>query len=183
MAHRHKPVRSLVAFYPQGQPRRWRQLVHLGAAVSAAALTFTSLAGPATAAGLASFTFSGAVNGTLRISEPPCSEVGGYGGQLGLYGSLKGSSIRQWQVDVNALKAGTYKSFKRGRNGVASASIVLSGATSTTDYWWISTSGELTTTKTSGKFKITLGPDTGAASGVAGKGTIHLSGSYKCNPS
>jgi hypothetical protein len=123
-----------------------------------------------------SFTFSGAVAGTLKGD---CGgPMAGYGGSLTISGSLKGSPANEWILNVNTplggKKGGTFRDFKRGTNGLAPASIVLQGETSKSRYNWISISGSVTTTPTSGHLQVTFGPDVGAATGVVGKGTIHL---------
>ena len=153
-------------------------------AVFAAACGLALLALPATAsaapaAGSASFTFSGAVRGTLSEPNPSCSEIGGYGGQFSLTGKLKGSPAGEWNVNVNALghkSGGTFKKFGGlTGNGV---SIVLNSSGSTA-YYWISKTGTLTTSATAGKVDVVLGPDQSFV-GKPGKGTIHLKGSWGC---
>jgi hypothetical protein len=135
---------------------------------------------PAYAAGNTTFKFSGAVKGTLSSSNQSCSQVGAYGGQFEFFTTLKGSKLNEWTVNVNALgkkKGGTFKKFGGlTGNGV---SIVLSGSNGTTGYYWISKSGTLTTSSTSGSLNVVLGPDQ-SFSGKPGKGTIHLTGSWGC---
>lgn len=130
------------------------------------------------------FTFSGAVQGTLTQNYGACTGIGGYGGTFDIASPLKGSKNIEWTVNVNNLgkekQGGTFKKFTGLLgNGV---SIVLQGSSGTTDYFWITKSGTLTITPTSGHLKVVLGPDQ-ATSGKPGKGTIDLTGSWGCTAS
>jgi hypothetical protein len=111
-------------------------------------------------------------------------QVAGYGANLTIPAAFKGSPAKEWILNVNTpsggKKGGTFTDFKRGANGLAPASVVLQGETSSKLYNWISTSGKVTTAPTSGRLNVTFGPDVGAATGVVGKGTIHVSGSWSC---
>jgi hypothetical protein len=127
------------------------------------------------------FVFSGAVQGTLTQSDGSCTQIGGYGGTFDFASPLKGSKNIEWTVNVNNLgkqkHGGTFKKFTGLLgNGV---SIVLQGSNGKTDYFWITKSGTLTITPTSGHLKVVLGPDQ-AVSGKPGKGTIYLTGSWGC---
>jgi hypothetical protein len=87
-------------------------------------------------------------------------------------------------VNVNNLgkqkNGGTFKKFGGlTGNGV---SIVLQSSNGTTDYYWASKSGKLTTSPTSGSLNVVLVPDQ-SFSGKPGKGTIHLTGSWGCQAS
>jgi hypothetical protein len=50
-----------------------------------------------------------------------------------------------------------------------------------TAYYWASKSGKLTTTKKSGNMSVNLVPDH-ALVGKPGKGDIHITGSWGCQP-
>lgn len=120
------------------------------------------------------------MQGTLSEPNTGCNEVGGYGGEFSFSNKFKSSSSDEWTVNVNAIghkKGGTFEKFGRLiGNGV---SIVLEGTNANTAYYWIPKSGVLTTTPTSGKVNVVLGPDQ-SFSGKPGKGTIHLTGSWGC---
>ena len=160
---------------------RW---VGLGAMVVAGALT--TFWGPAVAQAApppskTTFTFSGALQGTLSSSNEGCTEVGGYGGEFEFYARLKGSSSTEWTVNVNALNGkkagGTYKKFGGLiGNGV---SIVFDGSNGKTTYYWASKSGTLTTSLTGGSLSVVLVPDQSFV-GKPGKGTVHVTGSWGC---
>jgi hypothetical protein len=131
------------------------------------------------------FTFTGAVKGTMSQANSDCNEVGGYGGEFEFDTNkpqLKGSSNNSWTVNVNALngkkKGGTYKKFGGLiGNGV---SIVLDGSNGKQGYYWASKSGTLTTSPTGGSLNVKLVPDKGALSGKPGKGDISIKGSWGC---
>ena len=128
------------------------------------------------------FTFAGAVEGTLTQPDLECNGVGGYGGMFEFEANrLKGSSDSSWVVNVNNLGAkrngGTFTNFGGiTGNGV---SIVLQGSNGKTDYFWASKSGKVTISPSGGSLKVVLVPDRGV-SGKPGKGTIHLTGSWGC---
>jgi hypothetical protein len=161
-----------------------RHRVGLGAIVVTGGLAIfsvPSLAQAATAPSNTTFKFSGAVQGTLTQSDGSCTQIGGYGGTFDFASPLKGSKNIEWTVNVNNLgkqkHGGTFKKFTGLLgNGV---SIVLQGSNGKTDYFWITKSGTLTITPTSGHLKVVLGPDQ-AVSGKPGKGTIYLTGSWGC---
>ena len=161
--------------------RRLRRCVFLSAG-ALALLGVPALAQAALAPHTQSFTFSGAVTGTLKGG---CgSPTGGYGGDLAMPGSLKGSPASLWLMSVNTplggKNGGTFKDFKRGADGMAPSSIVLQGRASPRVYNWISTTGVVTTTSTSGHLHVTFGPDVGVGTGLVGKGTIRITGSWNC---
>jgi hypothetical protein len=166
---------------------RWNRVPMLaaGAACAVALCALPSGAAGASAPSKTSFKFTGSVSGTLSMSNTPCEEVGGYGGEFDFYGKLKGSAThgaKQWAVNVNALngkkKGGTYTKFGGlTGNGI---SIVFDGSNGKTAYYWASKSGKLTTTQKSGSLSVNLVPDRGLV-GKPGKGNIHISGSWGCN--
>jgi hypothetical protein len=130
------------------------------------------------------FTLTGSVSGKFSMSNGPCSEIGGYGGQFDFYDkAIKGATngANEWVVNVNALNGkkngGTYTKFGGlTGNGV---SVVFDGSNGKTAYYWASKSGKLTTTKTSGSLSVNLVPDQSFV-GKPGKGDIHISGSWGC---
>jgi hypothetical protein len=145
--------------------------------VGAGALVICGLPSVAEAAAptTSTFTLTGSVSGTLTMANGPCDEIGGYGGEFAYYQKLSGSSAenaKNWTVNVNALghkKGGTFT--KMGGllgNGV---SIVLSG----------SNGKKIVTTTTSGTANVQLVPDK-SFTGKPGKGDIHITGSWGCNP-
>ena len=161
----------------------------LGSLVAAGALA-TLLGGSVAAQAAAtptktSFHFTGAVQGTLTQSNSDCNQVGAFGGEFEFYNKLKGSSNDEWTVNINNLgknkNGGTFTTFTGLLgNGV---SIVLESSNGKTDYWWASKSGKLTISKTSGTVSVLLVPDTSAGTGVPGRGTIGLTGSWGCQAS
>ena len=163
--------------------RRGFVLVFLGMATTLALVTGPALEQAGATPSSTTFHLSGAVQGTLTQSNSGCgTDVGAFGGQFSYYTKLKGSNNDSWTVNVNNVgknkKGGTFKKFGGLLgNGV---SIVLAGSNGKSDYWWISKSGTLTISSTSGSVSVLLGPDTSAASGKPGKGTIHLTGSWGC---
>ena len=167
--------------------RLMRRRFGLGAVVAAgtlAAFSVPVVAQAATPPSQTTFHFSGAVQGTLTQSNSDCNQVGGYGGQFQFSTKLKGSNSNEWTVNVNNLgkqkNGGTFKKFGGlTGNGV---SIVLQSSNGTTDYYWASKSGKLTTSPTSGSLNVVLVPDQ-SFSGKPGKGTIHLTGSWGCQAS
>ncbi len=125
------------------------------------------------------FTFSGALRGTVTLPNGLCS---GSGGQFSFLGSkLKGVGAHIWTVDVNAPSSngGTWKKFTSNVSGGSTVSVVLQAQTSSRDYYWITKSGRVTTAKSSGSVHVVLGPDHSLA-GLPGKGTITLIGSWGC---
>ena len=125
------------------------------------------------------FTFSGAVSGTLDMSNGSCT---GSGGQFEFDGrTLRGSKARTWTVSVNtpSSKGGRWKKLTPNAAGVTTVSVVVQGQTTSKNYDWISKSGTITTSRSAGSINVTLGPDH-SLSGVPGTGTVHLTGSWGC---
>jgi hypothetical protein len=157
------------------------------AAAGAGAMVLFSLpmAAQSTTASKTTFKFSGAVSGTLTQANSDCNEVGGNGGMFEFDSNkapLKGSSIKTWTVNVNALNGkksgGTYKKFT-GLIGNG-ASIVFDGSTGKQAYYWVTKSGTLTTSATGGSLNVKLVPDTSTFTGKPGKGDITVVGSWGC---
>lgn len=172
---------------PPAVARVVRFLAGTGVVAATVALAVCSLPFAASAAppSHTSFTFSGTVHGTLTQANGPCSEIGTYGGQFEFFDKLKGSKDKEWTVNVNNVGkfdkvGGTFKKFTGlTGNGV---SVVLSGSNGTTDYYWISKSGSISLSATSGKIHVKLVPDQ-SFTGKPGKGTIELTGSWGCTAS
>jgi hypothetical protein len=130
-----------------------------------------------------SFKFSGTVKGTLTTPNTSCSQqaVTAKGATFILTGTLKGAPATKWTIQLYTPKAGTSKNF--GQDNGEGPNVTLIGAESngTTNWNWTSTTknGSITTTKTSGKVKITLGPYS-SYRGKAGKGKVQVIGSWGC---
>lgn len=168
---------------------RWRRPMCQSAVLLVAGLFTLSIGPPAVgAAGTpsqTSFTFTGTVKGTLATANTPCSEqvVTAKGATFMLTGMLKGAPATQWTIQLYAPKAGTSKNF--GQENGEGPNVTLIGAESngTTNWNWTSSTknGSITTTKTSGKVKITLGPYS-SFRGKPGKGKVQVTGSWGCTP-
>ncbi len=157
--------------------------VALGTAVIALSMGATA-AGAAATSGQTSFTFSGTVNGTLSTPETACSDqtVTAKGATFMLTGMLNGAPATQWTLQLYNPKAGTSKKF--GQESGNGPNVTLIGATSdgTQNWNWTSVSkksGSITTTKTSGKVNITLGPYS-SYRGKPGKGKVKVVGTWGC---
>lgn len=172
---------------PTGKPIKSSGRIGRCAACIGAGL-FAVLIGPAVAdaAGTpsqTSFTFTGTVKGTLSAPNTPCSQqiVTAKGATFMLAGMLKGAPATQWTIQLYTPKSGTSKNF--GQENGEGPSVTLIGATSngTTNWNWTTTTknGSITTTKTSGKVNTTLGPYS-SFRGKAGKGKVHVTGSWGC---
>jgi hypothetical protein len=161
--------------------RRRRRIVRVPVAVASGVVMIVGLPLEAHAAepSVISFSFSGAVSGTLTSADGTCS---GSGGQYQFDGKmLKGSRATMWTVNVNtpSAKGGTWTKFTHNGAGVPDVSVVVQGHTSSKDYDWITKSGEITTSKTGGNINVVLGPDH-SLTGAPGSGTVHLKGSWGC---
>ena len=182
MSIRYSPTAAIVS--PLGRSHR---RMRLGALAVASGLLASAI-GPASAGASGtprqtSFTFSGTVQGTLTTPNTPCSEqiVTAKGATFMLTGALKGAPATQWTLQLYTPKAGTAKNF--GQENGEGPNVSLIGATSngTTNWNWTSSTknGTITTTKTSGRVKITLGPYS-SFRGKPGKGKVHVTGSWGC---
>lgn len=161
--------------------RRRRRVVRMPFAVVSGVVMIVGLPleAHATEPAVTTFSFSGAVSGTLTTANGTCS---GSGGQYEFDGKmLKGSRASMWTVNVNtpSSKGGTWKRFTHNVDGVTDVSVVVQGHTASKDYDWITKSGEITTSRTGGNINVMLGPDH-SLSGVPGNGTVHVTGSWGC---
>jgi hypothetical protein len=161
--------------------RRRRRVVSVSVALASGVgmIVGLPLEAHATEPAVTTFSFSGAVSGTLTMANRTCT---GSGGQYEFDGKmLKGSRASMWTVNVNtpSAKGGTWKKFPHNVVGVTNVSVVLQAHTSSKDYDWITKSGEITTSRTGGNVNVILGPDH-SLSGVPGNGMVHLIGSWGC---
>ena len=171
---------SLKAVGSTSPGRRLRRVVGLPvAAAGFVMIVCLPLAAGAADPTVSSFSFSGAVSGTLTTTNGTCT---GSGGQYEFDRKvLKGSRATMWTINVNtpSAKGGTWKKFTHNGAGVPDVSVVVQGHTPSKDYDWITKSGEITTSRTGGNINVMLGPDH-SLSGVPGNGTVHLTGSWGC---
>jgi len=161
-------------------------LMRNGVIATGCALALTvapAMAGATPAPSQTSFTFTGSVKGTLSEANTPCSQqvVTAQGATFMLNGTLQGAPATQWRIQLYARRAGTWKNF--GQENGEGSSVTLIGAESngTTNWNWTSSTknGTITTTKTSGKVNVTLGPYS-SFRGKPGKGKVHVTGSWEC---
>jgi hypothetical protein len=167
-----------------GGGRQWPcRGVRVSAAAASGALVVLGwpLLAQAAAPTMATFTFSGAVRGTVHLPDGICA---GSGGQFKITGrTLMGFKAKRWTLNVNSptAKGGTWKKFTPNALGSVAVSVVLQGQASAKVFDWITRSGRLTTSKSSGSLNVVLGPDH-SLSGVPGSGTVHVTGSWGCLP-
>jgi hypothetical protein len=163
-------------------PRAYRRSAVVAAGLLGL-LIAPAVAGAAASPSQTSFTFTGSVKGTLTTPNMPCSGqvVSAKGATFMLNGSLKGAPATQWTIQLYAPKAGTSKNF--GQENGEGPSVTLIGAESngTTNWNWTSSTknGTITTTNSSGKVSVTLGPYS-SFRGKPGKGKVHVTGSWAC---
>jgi hypothetical protein len=123
-----------------------------------------------------SFTFSGGLNGTLKLI--PADDCGGSSGgetQLdSIVGKLKGSKTDQWTIIVIAPKNGTF-TIKPATTGLASSTVTLETPGKNVALSWDATKGSITANGNSGSVNVTLKGTTGGASG-----TVKIKGSWDC---
>jgi hypothetical protein len=158
-----------------------------GAALIFAAAPMVAAAQPqrslATASG-AKFTFSGALTGTLTLTASGCQGATGGDAQFELYGKLSGmakvpDNYTVTIVDPGSTKGGgTWTSFPVGKN----ISVILQAQISNAGYSWIASSGKLTTKQSTGSLNAKFIPVAHPASGKSGKGNVHISGAWSCDP-
>jgi hypothetical protein len=159
-------------------------------AVGLLALPLGAAAGGATGAAAASgssgqttFTFSGTVKGTLSAPDSACSEqvVTAKGATFMLTGALKGAPATKWTIQLYNPKAGTSKKFGQESGNGPNVTLIGEDANGNENWNWTSMSknGSITTSKTSGKVNITLGPYS-SFRGKAGKGHVTVIGSWGC---
>lgn len=178
------PKTPWVTLAAPGAVRTLRRSSAIGAAVTTLAVVMAGLPGLAQAdvPTTTTFTFSGALTGTLHMPNGPCA---GSGGQFSFDGKkLKGSKAKSWTLNVNSPSSngGSWTKFSLSSDDAPGASVVLQGKISTKDYDWITKSGRITTARNSGSLSVTLVPDH-SLSGAPGVGTVHLSGSWGCTSS
>ncbi len=165
----------------------WRRRIGQGGVFLVAGLVAFSIApagvGAAGTPAQTSFTFTGTVKGKLTLPNSPCSEqvVTAKGATFMLAGTLKGAPATKWTLQLYAPKAGTSKSFGQENGEGANATLIGADASGNENWNWTSTTknGSITTTKTSGKVSVTLGPYS-SFRGKAGKGKVHVTGSWAC---
>jgi hypothetical protein len=143
-----------------------------------------TLAGASGTPSQTSFTFSGTVKGTLTTANTPCSEqlVTAKGATFMLAGKLKGAPAIKWTLQLSTPKAGTFKNFGQENGNGPTVTLIGEDAKGNTNWNWTTATknGSITTTKTSGSVKTTLGPYS-SFRGKAGKGKVHLIGSWGCS--
>jgi hypothetical protein len=130
----------------------------------------------------ATFTFSGAVRGTLRIVND-CGESIAKTDQWQWNNTpLKGSKATTWTIQMEVPKAGTYSKHSEfvAKNAytLPPVEITLTANAANSSYDWASDGGKITTTATSGKMKITEVPYKPAPGSA--KGTVHITGTWGC---
>ncbi len=171
---------------PQLFVRSRCRLLRGAAAIGAGCLALTigsAAAGAATTPGQTSFTFTGTVKGTLSTPDTACSDqvVTAKGATFMLMGMLQGAPATKWTIQLYNPKAGTSKKF--GQLSGNGPSVTLIGADSNGNENWnwtsVTKNGSITTAKTSGKVDTTLGPYS-SYRGKAGKGKVHVTGSWAC---
>jgi hypothetical protein len=158
-----------------------------GAAAAASGLFALSMgaaaAGAAGTSGQTKFTFSGTVKGTLSMPDSACSEqiVTAKGATFMLTGALKGAPATKWTIQLYNPKAGTSKKFGQQSGNGPNVTLIGTDANGNQNWNWTSVSknGSITTSKTSGKVNITLGPYS-SFRGKAGKGHVQVTGSWGC---
>ena len=133
--------------------------------------------------GQTTFTFSGTVTGTLSTPDTACSEqtVTAKGATFVLMGALKGAPATKWTLQLYNPKAGTSKKFGQESGNGPNVTLIGEDSNGNQNWNWTSSSkhGSITTSKTSGKVNITLGPYS-SYRGSAGKGHVHVTGSWGC---
>ena len=132
---------------------------------------------------MAASTALGTVAGTLSAPDTACSEqtVTAKGATFVLMGALKGAPATKWTLQLYNPKAGTSKKFGQESGNGPSVTLIGEDSNGNQNWNWTSSSkhGSITTSKTSGKVNITLGPYS-SYRGNAGKGHVHVTGSWGC---
>jgi hypothetical protein len=168
-------------------PARSQRGLWRGAAAVAAGLFTLSIGaaavGAAGTSGQTTFKFTGTVKGTLSAPDTACSDqiVTAKGATLMLDGSLTGAPATKWTIQLYNPKAGTSKKFGQESGNGPNVTLIGTDANGNQNWNWTSVSknGSITTSKTSGKITITLGPYS-SYRGKAGKGHVHMTGSWGC---
>jgi hypothetical protein len=123
------------------------------------------------------FSFSGALHGTLHITpRNNCAGAGNGGATLDeVSGSLGGSKGKTWSIIIYAPRDGTWKYVKHPKHGLETFSFVIETPGKKTVFSWADTGGSMTTNGGKGTANLTLSGRTGGA-----KGTVHVKGSWNC---
>ncbi|HEY1445315.1 MAG TPA: hypothetical protein VGF51_10475 [Acidimicrobiales bacterium] len=133
--------------------------------------------------GQTTFTFSGTVRGTLSTPDTACTEqtVTAKGATFVLMGALKGAPATKWTLQLYNPKAGTSKKFGQESGNGPNVTLIGEDSNGNENWNWTSSSkhGSITTSKTSGKVNITLGPYS-SYRGHPGKGHVTVTGSWGC---
>jgi hypothetical protein len=171
---------------PQRLAPSLRRMCRTAAAVASGLFMLSigvAAAGAAGTSGQTTFTFSGTVKGTLTAADTPCSEqiVTAKGATFMLNGMLKGAPATQWTLQLYNPKAGTSKKFGQESGNGPNVSLIGTDSNGNQNWNWTSETknGSITTSKTTGKVSITLGPYS-SFRGKAGKGHVHVTGSWGC---
>lgn len=140
-------------------------------------------AGAAASSGQTTFTFTGTVKGTLSEPDTACSEqtVTVHGATFMLTGALTGAPATKWTIQLYNPKAGTSKKFGQESGNGPSVTLIGTDDNGNQNWNWTTATknGSITTTKTSGKVSTTMGPYS-SFRGKAGKGHVHVTGSWGC---
>lgn len=158
-----------------------------GAAVAITAglctLSFGVAAVGAATPGQTTFKLTGTVSGTLTEPTTACSMqvVTAKGATFILSGTLKGAPASKWTIQLYNPKAGTSKNLGEESGNGPSVTLIGEDANGNENWNWTSETknGSITTSKTSGKVSTTLGPYS-SFRGKAGKGHVHVTGSWGC---
>ena len=158
-------------------------LVLSGGAAAGSATIAAAASGNSGTAGQTTFTLSGTVSGTLSTPDTACSEqtVTAKGATFVLMGPLKGAPATKWTLQLYNPKAGTSKKFGQESGNGPNVTLIGEDSNGNENWNWTSSSkrGSITTSKTSGKVNITLGPYS-SYRGNPGKGHVHVTGSWGC---
>jgi hypothetical protein len=153
------------------------------AAGAAGASGSSGSSGSVGSAAQTTFTFSGTVTGKLSTPDTACSEqtVTAKGATFVLMGALKGAPANKWTLQLYNPKAGTSKKFGQQSGNGPNVTLIGEDSNGNENWNWTSSSkqGSITTSKTSGKVNIVLGPYS-SFRGHAGKGHVHVTGAWGC---
>jgi hypothetical protein len=153
------------------------------AAVAGGATRASGNSGTSGTSGQTTFKFSGTVKGTLSAADTACSEqtVTAKGATFVLMGALTGAPATKWTLQLYNPKAGTSKKFGQESGNGPNVTLIGEDSNGNENWNWTSSSkhGSITTSKTTGKVNIILGPYS-SYRGNAGKGHVHVTGSWGC---
>ena len=168
-----------------GRPRLWRRMALVAAGLAVLSVGPAVAAGAAATPGQTTFTFTGSVKGMLTTPDTPCSAqvVTKNGATFMLNGTLKGAPATKWTLQLYAPKAGTSKNFGQTNGEGANVALIGTAPDGTQNWNWATSTknGSITTSKTTGKVSTTMGPYS-SFRGKAGKGKVHVTGSWACTP-